>query len=92
MREINITLWYHDEENDWSVEVNGRLHAHVSATTVDELVEYALIEVQQALLEPDFRGSNVGGEFAELAFTTREQALFEAETTRSNSSLVHLPN
>ena len=45
-----IKLWRHAEENDWSVEVGGRLHKHVSTKTVDELVEYVLVAAQQALL------------------------------------------
>jgi hypothetical protein len=52
MQEIEIKLWRHDEEEDWSIEVNGKLYQHVSATTVDELVEYALVAAEQALLAP----------------------------------------
>jgi hypothetical protein len=48
MQEINITLWRHEEENDWSVEFAGRLHRHVSTKTVDELVEFALVAAQEA--------------------------------------------
>jgi hypothetical protein len=52
--EIKIKLWHHNEENDWSAEVCGRLHKHISTKTVDDLVEYVLVAAQQALLEPDF--------------------------------------
>jgi hypothetical protein len=55
MQEIRIKLWHHDEENDWSAEVYGRLHKHISSETVDELVEYVLVAAQQALLEPETR-------------------------------------
>jgi hypothetical protein len=55
MQEIKIKLWRHDEEDDWSAEVYGRLHKHISTETVDELVEYVLVAAQQALLEPDAR-------------------------------------
>ena len=55
MREIRIKLWRHNDENDWSAEVYGRLHKHISTETVDELVEYVLVAAQQALLEPETR-------------------------------------
>ncbi len=48
MQQINITLWCHEKENDWSVELAGRLHGHVSANAVDELVEYAVVAAQEA--------------------------------------------
>ena len=53
MREIKIKLWRHDEEKDWSAEVYGKRHIHISTKTVDELVEYVLVAAQQALLEPE---------------------------------------
>jgi hypothetical protein len=53
--EIKIKLWHHNEENDWSAEVCGRMHKHVSTETVDDLVEYVLVAAQQALLESDAR-------------------------------------
>jgi hypothetical protein len=53
MQEIKIKLWRHNDKNDWSAEVYGRLHKHISTETVDELVEYVLVAAQQALLETD---------------------------------------
>jgi 3-oxoacyl-(acyl-carrier-protein) synthase len=53
MQEINIKLWRHTEEKDWSAEVYGRLHKHISTKTVDELVEYVLVATQQALLKSE---------------------------------------
>jgi hypothetical protein len=53
MQEINIKLWRHREEQDWSAEVYGRRHEHISIKTVDELVEYVLVATQQALLETE---------------------------------------
>jgi 3-oxoacyl-(acyl-carrier-protein) synthase len=57
MQEMNIKLWRHTEEQDWSAEVLGRLHEHISIQTVDELVEYVLVATQQALLEAEVRPS-----------------------------------
>jgi hypothetical protein len=53
MQEIKIKLWRHAEEKDWSAEVCGQLHKHISTETVDDLVEYVLVAAQQALLEPE---------------------------------------
>jgi hypothetical protein len=53
MQEIHIKLWRHIEAQDWSAEVDGRLHEHVSTTTVNEFVEYVLVAAQQALLKPE---------------------------------------
>ena len=50
MQEINIKLWRHNEEKDWSVEVSAKLHKHVSTKT---LAKYVLAAAQQALLEPE---------------------------------------
>jgi hypothetical protein len=58
MQEIKIKLWRHTEEKDWSAEVYGKLHEHISAKTVDELVEYVVVAAQQALLEPEARPGN----------------------------------
>jgi hypothetical protein len=51
MQAINIRLYRHDREADWSVEIDGKLHQHVSEETVDGLVEYAVIAAEQRLLE-----------------------------------------
>jgi hypothetical protein len=53
MREIHITLWLHEQEGDWSVTIGGKFYRHVSATFIDDLVEYALVAAEQALLEPE---------------------------------------
>jgi hypothetical protein len=51
--QIKVKLWRHTEGKDWSAEINGRLHKHISTKTVDEMVEYVLVAAQQALLEPE---------------------------------------
>ncbi len=53
MQEIKIKLWRHSEARDWSAEVYGEVHNHISTKTVDELVEYVLVAAQQVLLEPE---------------------------------------
>jgi hypothetical protein len=53
MQNIHIKLWHHGEEENWSVEINGKHHKHVSTETVDELVEYVLVAAQEALMNPE---------------------------------------
>jgi hypothetical protein len=52
MQEIHITFWTHEQGESWSVEINGRFYSHISTTTVDELVEYALVAAEEALMNP----------------------------------------
>jgi hypothetical protein len=51
VKEINIRIWRNDKEQDWSIDVDGALHHHVSAKTIDDLVEYAIVAAQQSLIE-----------------------------------------
>jgi len=43
MREINIKLWRNEELHDWSMEINGRFHEHISSEGLTDFVEGALI-------------------------------------------------
>jgi hypothetical protein len=51
MEAINITLIRNHSERDWSVEIDGSLHDHISTRTLDDLIEYALVVAQQNLLD-----------------------------------------
>ena len=53
MEAINIALSRNFREKDWSVEIDGKRHEHVSTDTLDDLVDYALIAAQQNLLEAE---------------------------------------
>jgi hypothetical protein len=53
MEAINISLSRNHSEQDWSVEIDGTLHDHISTKTLDDLVEYALLVAQQNLLESE---------------------------------------
>lgn len=50
MKEIGIKLSFHEQEQDWTLELNGNIYGHVSAEAIDELVEFALVAAQEALL------------------------------------------
>jgi hypothetical protein len=51
MEAISISLSRNSSEKDWSVEIDGTLHDHISTQTLDDLIEYALLVAQQNLLE-----------------------------------------
>ena len=51
MKKINVRIWRNEVANDWSVEINGKLRRHVSAETLDDLVEFAVVAAQEALLK-----------------------------------------
>jgi hypothetical protein len=53
MQEIHITFWTHERGESWSVEINGKFYSHIPTTTVDELVEYAVVAAEEAILNPD---------------------------------------
>jgi hypothetical protein len=50
MREIHIKLQRNDELKDWAMEINGRLHEHVSDEGLTDLVEGALIVAAKSLI------------------------------------------
>ena len=50
VREIHIKLQRNDELKDWSMEINGRLHEHVSDEGLTDLVEGALIVAAKSLI------------------------------------------
>lgn len=50
MHEILIKVWRNDEAEDWSVEINGQLHEHISSESLTGLVECALIVAAKALV------------------------------------------
>jgi hypothetical protein len=51
IQEIKIKLWRNDEPQDWSVEINGLRHEHVSIEILEDLVTAALIVAETWLTE-----------------------------------------
>jgi hypothetical protein len=51
-RQIAISLWYNDESLDWSIEIDGQRHEHVTSDIMEALVECALIVAQIQLTKP----------------------------------------
>lgn len=55
MQAINIKMWRNDEEQDWSIEINGLLHEHITSEIMGDLVECALIVAEKTLTEASTR-------------------------------------
>jgi hypothetical protein len=49
MQEINIRLSFNETDQNWTLELNGKVYSHISTEAVDDLVDYAVVAAQQAL-------------------------------------------
>jgi hypothetical protein len=49
MLQIKIDLWHNYEALDWSIEINGLRHEHVTSEIIETLVECALIVAEKSL-------------------------------------------
>jgi hypothetical protein len=49
MQQIKIDLWHNDEMLDWSIEINGLRHEHVTSEIIETLVECAVIVAEKSL-------------------------------------------
>jgi hypothetical protein len=49
MQQIKINLWHNDEALDWSIEINGLRHEHVTSEIMETPVECALIVAEKSL-------------------------------------------
>jgi hypothetical protein len=58
MHAISITLSRGRTEEEWCLEINGSRYNHVSASTLDALVEQAVLKAQINLLENEGTHSN----------------------------------
>lgn len=47
--QITINLWHNDEAMDWTIEINGVRHEHVTTGALEALVECELIVAQRVL-------------------------------------------
>jgi len=53
MKSIKILLYRNRSQHDWSVEIDGTRHNHLSTAQLDDLIEYASVSAQQDLLAPE---------------------------------------
>jgi hypothetical protein len=49
MQRIKIDLWHNNEMLDWSIEINGLRHEHVTSEIMETLVECAVIVAEKLL-------------------------------------------
>jgi hypothetical protein len=50
MQEINIKIWL-SAADDWSIEINGLRHDHVSSQIMEALVETSMVMAEKSLIE-----------------------------------------
>ena len=55
MKELKIDLSHNYEAQDWSVEINGLRHEHITSEIMEDLVECALIVAERTLTEASTR-------------------------------------
>ena len=55
MQEIRVRLWRNSEAKDWSVDIDGLLHEHISSEILEALVECALVAAEGSLLQAEAR-------------------------------------
>jgi hypothetical protein len=90
MQEINIKLWPNPVSGDWSIEINGLLHEHVSAQEMEDLVEATMIAAEKS-----FKGAKqderIGGSvISERKARSRKVLEFEAPQEVIDAQLENL--
>ncbi len=55
MLEISVRLWRNHQEQNWSVEINGKCYKAVSIESINELVKRALTEAEESMVESGSR-------------------------------------
>ena len=50
MQEIKITIWLNSAD-DWSIEINGLRHDHVSSQIMEAFVETSMVMAEKSLIE-----------------------------------------
>jgi hypothetical protein len=48
---IEIQMWFNDESLDWSVEINGQRHEHVTSEVMEALVECAVLVAETSVVK-----------------------------------------
>jgi hypothetical protein len=54
---LNVKLRRNHQEQNWSVEINGKSYEFISIEEVDELVKHALINAQESLTDATTQGA-----------------------------------
>jgi hypothetical protein len=51
MQEIKIKIYLNAADDDWSIEINGLRHNHVSSKIMEAFVETSMVMAERSLLE-----------------------------------------
>jgi hypothetical protein len=57
VQQLNVKLRRNHQEQNWSVEINGKSYEFISIEEVDELVKQALINAQESLTDATTQGT-----------------------------------
>jgi hypothetical protein len=57
MQQLNVRLRRNRQEENWSVEINGKSYEFISIEEVDELVKRALTNAQESLTDATTRST-----------------------------------
>jgi hypothetical protein len=77
MHEIKLKVWLDDQAGDWSVEINGVRHEHVTSEILEDLVEVELIKAQKILSDAAARKRNRAGTTPKLEKPPRKAKVLE---------------
>jgi hypothetical protein len=77
MHEINIKLCHNHGSGDWSIEINGLLHEHVSAQEMEDLVEATMIVAEKSLMGAEQGEGIRSGTISERKAQSRKVLEFE---------------
>jgi len=59
MQKLSITLWRNFAMRDWSIEIDGQHHEHVTTEVVEALVECQLIVAETSLTYQQYCNSGM---------------------------------
>jgi hypothetical protein len=49
VKPISITIRYNKAEKDWTIEIDAATHSHISATEIEQLLEYTMVAAEQSI-------------------------------------------
>ncbi len=51
MRELSFRIWRNQQEQNWSIEINGKSYEFISLESVNRLVKDALIDAAESVAD-----------------------------------------
>ncbi len=50
MRELSFKIWRNQQNQNWSIEINGKSYEFISLDSVNQLVKDALIDAEESMV------------------------------------------